>query len=74
MNLGRHIRRLRLKKGMTLAEAAEKIGATRQQWEQWESSMRTPGLKSLVKIARSLQCTPEELFFNFFERGPKRGR
>lgn len=48
------------KKGMSLADVAEKMGVTYQSLSQ--SLKKNPNLKSIFNIAEVIGCSPRELF------------
>ena len=61
MTIEARIRIARERKGLTTQQAAERIGKTRQQWEQWETGQRTPNYGSLESIAGALDLTVPDL-------------
>jgi ribosome-binding protein aMBF1 (putative translation factor) len=48
------IRAARLKRGLTLEQAAAKIDAPYQTWQKWENGRNEPTIESLRKIADAL--------------------
>lgn len=59
--LGRAMRRVRERQGMTQAQAAKRLGVLDQQWQRWESGERNPRLAKIPEIAAAIDVTPEEL-------------
>jgi transcriptional regulator with XRE-family HTH domain len=60
-NLGRHLRVLRAERGLSLTEAAEWIGVTRDTLSEIERGKRHPYTPTLAKIARGYGVPVEEL-------------
>lgn len=58
---GSPIARLRMERGLTQAQLAERVGVALQQISRWETGGRNPGAKSLVKLAAALGCRIEDL-------------
>ena len=56
--LGSRIRRLRVQRGLTAAQAGQALGSSQQAWNQWETSERSPRISSLKKISQVLGTTP----------------
>ena len=48
------IARARLDRGITQAQLAEAVGCSQQQIQAWETGIRKPKLKALVKIGKAL--------------------
>ena len=59
--IGFKIRTLRYAEGLTLKEAAKKIGVTRQAFIYWEKGIRIPSKNNLAKLAVMLGTTPRLL-------------
>ena len=55
------IGRLRLERGLTQRQLADKIGCQQKDVSRWEHGERNPGAASLVKLAAALGCTIDEL-------------
>ena len=55
------LRALRIKKGLTLAELAEKIGTNYQAVGRWERGTTEITLGDALKICRVLDCSLDEL-------------
>lgn len=51
----------RIEHGLTQKELAEKIGCYPKDVCRWENGVRTPTAESLVKIAKALDCTLDDL-------------
>ena len=61
MSPGEKMKMARGKKGLSQVKCAERIGATKQQWQQWESGYRSPNYGTLEKIAEALDMSLVEL-------------
>lgn len=59
--LAANIRRLRLRRGLTLREAAAQAGVTLNTWARWERAERTPKLERWDRIAAVLGVTAPTL-------------
>lgn len=59
--VGRTIRALRLKQGMTQQQLAGRLFVTRQTISNWETGASQPGLDQLEAIAKALNTSPEAL-------------
>lgn len=55
------LRALRIKKGLTLAGLAEKIGTNYQAVGRWERGTTEITLGDALKVCRTLDCTLDEL-------------
>lgn len=55
------LRALRIKKGLTLAELAEKIGTNYQAVGRWERGTTEITLGDALKVCRVLDCSLDEL-------------
>jgi transcriptional regulator with XRE-family HTH domain len=55
------LRSLRKEKGLSQAQAAEKIGVSRQTWAAWELRTRSINLRQLHKIRHSLNLEEPEV-------------
>lgn len=58
--IGAEIRRRRLRKKMTVEQAAAAAGAPSPTWYHWESGKNLP-LDRLPAIAKALGCRPRDL-------------
>jgi transcriptional regulator with XRE-family HTH domain len=61
-NLGIHIRQLREKKGMSQQDLADDCGITQNQVGRIERAEINTTIKTLVRIANTLDVEPKELF------------
>jgi len=61
MNIGEKIKTIRLKKGETLEEFGEALGATKVSVHNWESGRNLPNKRRLKRIAELGNTTVEEL-------------
>lgn len=55
------IRRLREMRGITQSEFAMKLGVTASAISHWETGRRKPGIDDVVRMAKILVCTVDEL-------------
>ncbi len=60
-NLPRHLRVLRAQRGLSLTDAAERIGITRDTLSELERGKRHPYMPTLAKIAEGYGVPVEEL-------------
>jgi transcriptional regulator with XRE-family HTH domain len=67
---GRHLRELRLARGLTQAEIAERCGTMVPVISNLERGMTVPTLSTLIHLAGALQCTMGELVKVFDEPRP----
>ena len=54
--IGEKIKTVRKKKKLTQTQLAERMDAPTSQIGDWERGAKTPGLRSLIKIADALGC------------------
>ena len=59
--VGRNVRRLRLERGMTQEQYAERSGFSQQYISDLERGRRNPTIVSLFELAQALSATPIEL-------------
>jgi transcriptional regulator with XRE-family HTH domain len=59
--LGRMIRAVRLKRRLSIAQAAQRAGLPYPTWSDAESGRREPGVATLVKISKALDLPIERL-------------
>lgn len=57
-----NIARLRVNRGLTQTELAEKLGRVQTAISKWECGEATPPSTLLPKIAEILDCTIEDLY------------
>lgn len=55
------IARLRIERGITQAQLAERIGCPQSSVSRWEQTGKAPGTRYLLKIAEVLGCALEDL-------------
>lgn len=55
------ISRLRIARGLTQAQLADLAGCHQQAINMWETGRRKPGMESLLKLARALDCSIDDL-------------
>lgn len=58
------IARMRIARGMTQGQLAEMVGCHTKDISRWETGERNPSSKSLVALAKSLQCSIDELIID----------
>jgi len=56
------IRPRRVAMGLSIGEAADRLGVTRQAWSNWERGVAIPFSGILPDLARVLKCSIEELY------------
>ena len=59
--VGRNVRRLRLERGLTQEQFAERSGFTQQYISDLERGRRNPTVVSLLELAQALEATPVTL-------------
>ena len=57
----KNLKKIRLRKGLTQAELASKVGVLNTTICNYESGFREPNLETLKKLAAALECTVDEL-------------
>lgn len=55
------IARLRMDRGLTQSQLAERIGCPQSSVSRWEQTGKVPGTRYLIKIADVLECELKEL-------------
>ena len=55
------IARLRIERGITQAQLAERIGCPQSSVSRWEQTGKAPGTRYLIKIAEALGCDLKDL-------------
>lgn len=70
MKIGRRIKNLRLKKGLTQEELGERTDLTKGYISQIERDLSSPSIETFFDILEVLGCTPRE-FFDDEEREQK---
>lgn len=63
--VGKNIKQLREKKGITQESLAEQLSVTRQAVSNWENGKTQPDIETLNKIASVLEVSVEELIYGF---------
>ncbi|MGN0405715.1 MAG: helix-turn-helix domain-containing protein [Bariatricus sp.] len=58
---GELLRRLRKQRGLTITEAAESVGISRQSLSNYERGVREPSLKILITMSDLYQISLDEL-------------
>ncbi len=61
--ISKHIRQLRIKRGLSQAQLAERLNVTRQTVSSWERDMSHPDINTLEKMASVFEISLEELLF-----------
>lgn len=61
MDIGSKIKEIRIKKGITQKELAEKLGTSQQNLAQYECGKRNPKLETVKKIADALNVFMSDL-------------
>ncbi len=61
--LGRNIKKQRLKNNMTQLDLAESMGNKKAvQISLWENGLRYPGSENIVLLCSALNCEPNDLY------------
>lgn len=55
------IKSIRLKRGITQKELAEKIGVKQKDISRWENDVYKPKVNKLIRIAEALSCDIKDL-------------
>lgn len=55
------IARLRIAHGLTQAQLADLVGCHQQAVNKWETGKCKPGMQSLIKLSRTLECSIDDL-------------
>lgn len=56
------IRARRLRRGISVQDAAQELGVTRQAWHYWEAGQYIPSAGLLPAMAQVLRCRIEDLY------------
>lgn len=59
--MGRNVRRIRLERGLTQEQFAERSGFSQQYISDLERGRRNPTVVSLFELAQALEATPVDL-------------
>ncbi|WP_432748345.1 helix-turn-helix domain-containing protein [Pectinatus frisingensis] len=62
MSIGENIKRIREKKNISQYALAKELGISQQSVAQWELSKTSPRKKTIEKLAKILDVTPNQLF------------
>ena len=55
------IARIRMERGITQGQLAEKVGCLSKDISRWENGVRKPGAAYLVKLSDALECSIDDL-------------
>ncbi len=61
--VGKNIKKLREKNGLTQLELADKLNVTRQAISNWETEKTQPDIDTLQKLAQIFEVSVEELIY-----------
>jgi len=61
--VGKNIKKLREKKGLTQLDLAERLNVTRQAISNWETEKTQPDIDTLQKIAQVFEVSVEEVIY-----------
>jgi len=64
MNTGLKLKIKRREKGLNQQQLGKAIGVSRQSVSLYEKNKMYPSIKTMKKICKELDATPEELFFS----------
>jgi transcriptional regulator with XRE-family HTH domain len=59
--LGKKIKVMRIKRGLTQKQLADRLGVKQQNVSDWERGERSPSVKNLKKLADVLNCRIDDL-------------
>ena len=59
--MGKKIKSMRKKRGLTQKQLAELLGVKQQNVSDWERSLRSPSVKNLKKLSEILNCQIDDL-------------
>jgi|SRR5690606_7459202 len=65
--IGRRLRQLRIERGMTISEVAEKAKIAKSTYGGFELGDRTPSVYSLKKLANAFRVSSDYLLFGYSE-------
>ena len=63
-NIGKNIREVRLEKGFSQEELANRLNVSRQTISKWEVGESTPDMENLVAISELFEISLDELVLN----------
>ena len=72
-NVTRRFGEIRVRKGMTQSQLAEKLGISGRLLQDWESGRNTT-LRTLYRLSKALNCSAKVFFDQPTTRQPKPGR
>ena len=55
------IKAMRIKRGLTQKQLADRLGVKQQNVSDWERSLRSPSVKNLKKLSEILNCQIDDL-------------
>jgi len=61
MDIGKSIKRLRTARNMTQSDLAQHVGVRENMISNWERNTQVCTVSNLVKIAKALKVTPDDL-------------
>ena len=61
MKIGAKVKELRVQKGLTQEELADRVGVSRQAVSKWESGTADPSTSNLLALAKLFGISAEEL-------------
>lgn len=63
--LGEQLKALRVKKGMTQEQLAQKLNTTKAAISRYEKDQRQPRLEQITEMAKLLEAGPDDLYYLF---------
>ena len=71
--LGGYLRDIRLLRGLTAEECAQRVGVSRARWQSWEADRETPTETDLCSLCRGMEFgeRKREELFNLKARAPR---
>jgi transcriptional regulator with XRE-family HTH domain len=73
-NVSRRVAEIRVQKGLTQAQVAEKIGITQRSYQVWENGTKEMKIGTLYKLSLALGCNPADFLKKAKSPAPKPGR
>lgn len=61
MTFSENLKRIRIKKGFSQKEIADRLGVSQPSYAQYENGKRNPKSATIMRIAQALECSPADL-------------
>jgi transcriptional regulator with XRE-family HTH domain len=66
--IGKNLRNLRLNFGYSQQEISYMLDVTQTTYSKWESDLKTPNIKNIVKVSQFFNVPLEEIIFDNYKR------